>query len=126
MKQGESTNVESTGKIVYVFYPEVYYTFVSELNKNHQDLLRAMQLAQVKLDDGSAFDFLNTFLGTTVTKFMPMELGYGQLLDALRMRSVNGHSQAAIERVAKQFKNHDIFPHRSDPTKPIFSDEPKE
>lgn len=123
MKQGEKTEVFKLGKMDAVLFPEVYFQFVSELHRNHEDIIKAMTLAQVKLADGSAFDFLNMLLGTTVTKQMPMELGYGQLLDALKMRSTSQASQAAIERVAKQFGNHSIFPHRSDPSKPIFPDE---
>lgn len=126
MKQGDETSIWGNGKTAFVLYPEVYYKFVSALHNQHKDILQAMTLAQVKLEDGSAFDFLNTLLGTTVTKIMPMEVGYAQLLDALNMRSTNQASQAAIERVAKQFGNHSLFPHRSDPSKPIFSDEPTE
>lgn len=123
MKQGPETSMWGNGKTVFILFPEVYYLFVSELHKHHEDILRAMVLAQVKLEDGSAFDFLNTVLGTRVVKNMPMEVGYAQLLDALKMRSVTASSQAVIERVATQFKNHSMFPHRSDPSKPIFSDE---
>lgn len=125
MKQGDSTQIISTGKVNFVLYPEIYYKFVSKLHKEHQDILRAMQLAQVSLADGSAIDFLNLLLGTDVTREAPMEIGYAQLFDALNMRSTNGHSQAAVERVAKQFKNHSMFPHRSDPSKPIFEDKGK-
>lgn len=123
MKQGETTEVFSTGKVDFTLYPEIYTKFVSELHNHHQDLLAAMTMAQVQMKDGSAFDFLNTFLGTKVTVDMPMEVGFAQLLDALKMRAINGHSQAAIERVAKQFKNHSLFPARSDPSKPLFPDE---
>lgn len=126
MNQGDETRIFGNGKFVFALYPEVYFKFVSALHNQHQDIMRAMQLAQVTLADGSAIDFLNTLLGTKVTRDMPMEIGYGQLFDALNMRSVNSSSQAAIERVAKQFKNHSMFPHRSDPSKPIFSDEPKQ
>lgn len=122
MKQGDTTLIFSTGKVDYILYPDVYYLFVSELNKHHQDLLTAMAMAQVTLADGSAIDFLNLFLGTNVAKDTPMEVGYSSLLDALKMRAVNGHSQAAVERVAKQFGNHSMFPNRSDPSKPIFDD----
>lgn len=124
MKQGDSTTEWRNGKVVIVLFPEVYYKFVSALNSpRHNDLLRAMALAQVTLADSSAIDFLNTFLGTSVKKHMPMEIAYAQLLDALNMRAENVAGQAAIERVAKQFQNHSMFPHRSDPSKPIFNDE---
>lgn len=123
MKQGDSTRIFSNGKTTYALFPEVYTKFVSCLHREHQDILKAMQLAQVSLADGSAIDFLNLLLGTNVTRDAPMEIGYAQLYDALQMRSSNGHSQAAVERVAKQFKNHSLFPNRSDPSKPIFDDE---
>lgn len=123
MKQGDGTTIWGNDKVKFVLFPQVYTDFVSELFKNHNDIVKAMQLAQVKLDDGSAYDFLNTLLGTKVTREMPMELGFAQLLDALRMRSTTTASQAAIERVAKQFGNHSLFPSRSDPSKPMFPDE---
>lgn len=126
MDQGDETRIFRNGKTVFALFPHVYTEFVSELHRNHQDIIGAMALAQVQLSDGSAFDFLNTLLGTTVTKEMPMEVGYAQLLDALKMRSTSTLSKAAIERVAKQFSNHSMFPHRSDPSKPIFSDEPNQ
>lgn len=125
MKQGDETRIFSTGKVDYILFPEVYYKFVSCLHREHQDILSAMQLAKVSLADGSAIDFLNLLLGTDVTRDAPMEIGYATLYDALKMRSINGHSQAAVERVAKQFKNHSMFPHRSDPSKPLFNDEGK-
>ena len=126
MKQGDGVTYWENGKVIFTLAPEVYFRFVSELHKNHPDLIRAMELAQVKLDDFTAIDFLNTLLGTTIKKETPLEVGYAQLLDALRMRSTNASSQAAIERVAKQFGNASLFPHRSDPTKPIFPDEPNQ
>lgn len=123
MKQGDGTTVWGNGKVVFTLYPQVYSDFVFELHKHHPDLVRAMEMAQVKMDDGSALDFLNTFLGTDVKKETPMEVGFASLLDALKMRSTTAASQAAIERVAKQFQNHSIFPSRSDPSKPLFDDE---
>jgi hypothetical protein len=123
MKQGDGTTVWGNGKIVFVLYPQVYTDFVFELHKHHQDLIRAMELAQVSIQDGSALDFLNTFLGTEVKKDTPMEVGFASLLDALKMRSTTAASQAAMERVAKQFKNHSMFPARSDPSKPLFDDD---
>jgi len=122
LKQGDETTIWGNDIVKFALFPQVYSDFVFELHRHHQDLLQAMTLAQVKLDDGSAYDFLNTLLGTKVTKDMPMELGFAQLLDALRMRSTSTASQAAIERVAKQFSNHSLFPSRSDPTKPLFPD----
>jgi hypothetical protein len=126
MKQSDKTEVYSTGKVDFILFPEVYFRFVSELHKNHDDILRAMVLAKVSLKDDSAFDFLNTFLGTNVNKSMPMEVGYAALLDALNMRVKNTLAATAIEKVAGQFQNHDMFPHRSDPSKPIFPDEPSQ
>jgi len=123
MKQGEKTEIYSTGKVDYILFPEVYYLFVSELHKNHDDILRAMVLAQVKIEDGSAIDFLNTFLGTTVSKETPMELGYASFLDALKMRVQNKASETAIQKVAEQFSDHSLFPSRSDPEKPLFDDD---
>lgn len=123
MKQGEKTEVFSTGKVDFVLYPEVYYLFVAELMKHHDDIMRAMVLAQVKIEDGTAIDFLNHFLGTKVDKTTPMEVGYASFLDALKMRVQNRAADIAIEKVAAQFKDHSLFPSRSDPSKPLFPDE---
>lgn len=123
MKQGEKTQVFSTGKVDFVLYPEVYYLFVTELMKHHDDIMRAMVLAQVKIEDGTAIDFLNHFLGTKVDKTTPMEVGYASFLDALKMRVQNRAADIAIEKVAAQFKDHSLFPSRSDPSKPLFPDE---
>lgn len=123
MKQGDGTTTWGNGKIVYSLFPEVYSKFVFELHKHHKDLVQAMELAQVKLDDGSALQFLNTFLGTDIQSNTPMEVGFASLLDALKLRSVNTSSKIAIERVARQFSNHSMFPGRSYPSKPIFPDE---
>lgn len=123
MKMGDGSTVWGNDKVQFVLYPEVYFKFVVELHKHHQDILRAMVLAQVKWEDGSAMEFLNTFLGTDVKKETPMELGFAQLLDALNMRIQNAASETAIQRVAAQFSNHSLFPSRSDPDKPMFDDE---
>lgn len=123
MKQGDTTSIWGNDRVQFVLYPQIYTDFIFELMKNHGDLVEAMVLAQVRIEDGSALDFLNTFLGTTVTKDMPMEIGYAQLLDALKMRATTAISQAAIARVARQFGNHSLFPARSNPDKPIFDDE---
>lgn len=123
MKQGDTTTVFSTGKVDFVLYPKVYSDFWFEVNRNHQDLMRAMQLAQVKLSDGSVIQFLNTFLGTDVKGTDPMEVGYASFLDALNRRVRNTISENKIKEVASQFSNHSIFPNRSDPEKPMFPDE---
>lgn len=123
MKQGDGITEWDNGKVKFILTPQVYYDFVCELNKNHEDLLRAMTLAQVKLSDYSVFDFLNNLLGTNVKRDTPPEVGFAQLLDALRMRKTNQHSQAAMDKVASQFQNHSMFPSRSDPSKPLFPDE---
>jgi len=75
------------GKYVAIEYPDVYFHFVSKLYREHPDLIQAMQLAQVRMTDGSAIDFLNIVLGTSVKRETPMELGYAELLDAINKRS---------------------------------------
>ena len=124
MPQGERTKVFNFGKLTGHVYPEVYYSFVSELHK-HEDLIRAMALAEVNIKDGSALDFLNTFLGTNVRQSDPMEIGYAVLLDALKMRVRTEQASKDLERVAGSFKSHELasFPAREDPSKPIFPDE---
>lgn len=125
-QQNNGSRSWSDGKIHYQTYPDVYFEFVKTLHKEHKDLLDAMTLAQVKFEDGSAVLFLNTFLGTSVTREMPMDLGFPILLDALNMRVVNKIGESAMKRVAKEFKDHSVFPSRSDPSKPLFPDEPNQ
>lgn len=126
MAQGERTRVFNFGKLTGHLFPEVYFTFVSELYKNHDDLVRAMVLAKVELKDGSALDFLNTVLGTSVKQSDPMELGYATLLDALKMRVKTPQSIKDMERVVTDnFQGHPIFQRSpEDEGKPIFPDEP--
>jgi hypothetical protein len=126
MKQGDSTQVYSTGKTVYTLYPEVYFQFVKALHQKHQDILRAMQLAQVTLQDGTAIDFLNMLLGTNVQKDTPMEIGYATWLDAMNMRIKSDLGAREIEKLASSFKDHSFVPERDDNSKPIFPDEPNQ
>jgi hypothetical protein len=107
--QGDHSREIRFGKFVGHLYPDVYFQFVSKLHKEHPDLLRAMELAQVTIADGSALDFLNLTLGTSIKKETPMELGYAMLLDALSMRKTSQIAQANMDRVAKeQFKDFNI------------------
>lgn len=105
-----------------ILFPEVYFRFVSTLYREHQDLVRAMQLADVKLNDGSALDYLNLMLGTSVNRMTPMEVGYAELLDALNMRIVNKHSESKIQQSVDAFKSHQVF--NSPPDGKIFPDLP--
>jgi hypothetical protein len=124
MKMTDTVSYWGNGKFQAELMPEIYYKFVTELHKNHEDLLRAMTLAQVRLNDWSAFDFLNQFLGTDVKRTDPLELGFARFYDALGMRIKNKSAEIAMDKVARQFENHSIFPTRSDPSKPLFPDEP--
>src|SRR5256886_5380684 len=124
--QGDSTRVIKFGKFTGVLFPEVYFQFVSTLFREHQDLVRGMVLAQVSIRDGSAFDYLNLMLGTNVTRETPMEIGYANLLDALRMRVHTQHSEKEAERVGKElFTEVSLFPFfflfkRRPPIFPLF------
>src|SRR5438477_12801497 len=106
--QGSESRVFKFGKYVGVLYPEVYFQFVSTLYREHQDLVRGMVLARVSMRDGSAFDYLNLMLGTKVSKDTPMEIGYANLLDALKMRVHTEHSEKEAERVGKELFTHNV------------------
>jgi hypothetical protein len=123
LEQGDETRVFSTGKVNFVLYPDIYFKFVKSLHQEHNDILRAMQLAQVSIADGTAFDFLNMLLGTAVSKETPMEIGYATWYDAMNMRVKSRLAEAEMAKVAAQFKDHSMFPARSDPDKPLFDDE---
>lgn len=111
------------GKFTGVLYPEVYFQFVSTLFREHDDLVRGMILAQVNIRDGSALDYLNFMLGTKVTRDTPMEIGYANLLDALKQRVHSKQSEKDAERVAREFfKDTSLGPQRdsSEHGKPLF------
>lgn len=123
MKQGESTLVFSTGKTQFVLYPEVYTQFWFKLNREHQDIIRAMQMAQVTTKDKSVFDFLNRILNVNVTPDMPMEVGYQIYYDALDRRSHSILEKSMIEQEASNISDVDFGAvKRNDPSKPIFQD----
>lgn len=119
----DSSKVIKFGKYIGVLYPDVYYQFVSTLYREHDDLVRGMQLAQVKLADGSALDYLNLMLGTKVSLTTPMEIGYANLLDALNMRVHTKQTEKEAERVGRElFKEVALGPRRDDSEigKPLF------
>jgi len=119
----DSSKVIQFGKYIGVLYPEVYFQFVSTLYREHDDLVRGMQLAQVRLADGSALDYLNLMLGTKVSLTTPMEIGYANLLDALNMRVHTKATEKEAERVARElFKEVSLGPQRnsSEHGKPLF------
>lgn len=121
--QDDKSRIICFGKFVGVMFPEVYFKFVSTLFREHDDLVRGMQLAQVSLRDGSALDYLNIMLGTKVTRDTPMEIGYANLLDALNMRVHTKHSEKEAERVGRElFKEVALGPKRdsSEIGKPLF------
>lgn len=122
----DGTKMFSDGHRLYVIYPDIYYRFVLKLHKEHKDILDAMQLAQVKFEDGSALDFLNLLLGTQVRKDEPMELGFATLYDALERRIVNKHAENAAKKVAAAFKDHTLVSQREDPSQPLFPEEPSQ
>jgi hypothetical protein len=105
-------------------YPEIYYQFVSKLHNEHPDLVRAMELAQVKISDGTAIDFLNIFLGTDVTREDPMEIGYAILYDALSQRISNKLSEVQIQKVVNSIKDHSLTTGHIDG--PLFPQEPNQ
>ncbi len=121
--QQDHSRVISFGKFTGVLYPEVYFQFVSTLFREHDDLVRGMQFAQVRIQDGSALDYLNLMLGTKVTLDTPMEIGYANLLDALKMRVHTKATEKEAERVGRElFKEVSLGPKRdsSEIGKPLF------
>lgn len=119
----DRTKIISTGKVTFIIFPDVYYKFVTTLFRDHDDLVRGMVLAKVKLEDGSALDYLNLMLGTKVNRTTPMEIGYAELLDALNMRVHTKETEKAAERVGRElFKEVTLGPQRdsSEHGKPLF------
>lgn len=100
--ENDRTRVIKFGKMTGVLFPEVYVKFVSTLHREHPDLIAAMQLAQVSLQDGTAIGFLREVLALTPEQLsanMPMEVGYSILLDAINKRSA---SRIVSETIAKE------------------------
>lgn len=98
----DGTKIIKFGKMTGVLFPEVYTKFVSTLHSEHPDLIAAMQLAQVSLADGTAIGFLREVLALTPEQLsanMPMEIGYGILLDAINKRASN---RIVADAVAKE------------------------
>lgn len=87
------------GKMVFHKYPEEYTVFVTELIKNHPELCRAMEMANCRIEDGTAFDYLNQVLDTKVTKDMPMTEGYSILYYALLRRTSNLKLNQVADRI---------------------------
>lgn len=126
MKLGETVSEWGNGKFKAELMPQVYFDFVSELHKDHQDLLSAMAMAQVKLSDWSAFEFLNQFLNVDVPRDMPLEKGFGIYLVAIRGRASSRAAEREMAKVASQYKTADLFPNiKRDRTKPLFEDTDK-
>lgn len=127
----DSSKVIKFGKYIGVLYPDVYFQFVSTLYREHDDLVRGMQLAKVRLADGSALDYLNLMLGTKVSLTTPMEIGYANLLDALNMRVHTKQTEKEAERVGRDLFKETILGPQRDPSehgKPLFPqwDDPDE
>ena len=80
------TKVVKFGKYVGTLYPEIYQQFVFKLHKEHPDLMSAMVMAQVNLEDGSAVGFLAKILGVDILSDMTMEVGFGILYAGLEKR----------------------------------------
>lgn len=123
LEDKDGTKVIRFGKMVGFMYPDVYFEFVSLLHREHPDLVRAMQFAQVKLDDGSARDFLNTIFETEVTSSMPMEEGFKIFYYKLQQRRTSQLAQEKIEKTANdRFQQEHKFRYRpeEDAGKPLF------
>lgn len=97
--------IDIGGGNIGILFPDVYFRFVSELYKKHPDLIKGMELSQVRLQDGSALDWLNFMLGTDVKREDPMEIGYAKLLDALHQRISNVISDSKIRDLVAQHKD---------------------
>lgn len=102
-EEKDGTKVIQFGKYVGFLMPDIYFQFVSKLHREHPDLIKAMTFAKVKLEDGSARDYLNQVFGTEVTKETPMEDGYKVFYNALDRRRDNIIAQNKIAETAAEF-----------------------
>lgn len=98
----EGTRVIKFGNFTGVIFPEIYQQFVFKLHKEHPDLIAAMQMAQVKLEDGSAVGFLAKVLNCEkeVLKDMTMEVGFAILYEALKKRTSSRIIEKAVLAIA--------------------------
>src|SRR5258706_14081754 len=99
--QQDHSRVISFGKFTGVLYPEVYFQFVSTLFREHDDLVRGMQFAQVRFQDGSALDYVILMLGINVTRDTQMEIAYANLLNALKMGVHTNATEKEVEKVGR-------------------------
>lgn len=123
IKQGLLTQEIQFGKFTGILYPESYYFLICELNKHHADIMQAMCLAQVKIEDGGVRDFLNHFFNSSVPANAPMEEGYEYFyFKLLQRRNALSESKKALVIVDKYFKETPgpLYRSEADAGKPLF------
>lgn len=110
------------GKFTGVFFPEIYFKFVTTLMREHSDIVDAMVLAKLNIQDKSAIDYFNQILGTNVIKEMPMEVGYKILYAGLQRRAATKIMNKKFATVAKNSNIPIDFKYRSEEHshKPLF------
>lgn len=91
------SKVYQQGKFVVVERPEIYFQFVKKLMTEHKDILSALNMANLSLDDGSALSYLNTILGTDVKAHADMGSGYQVWYDALVRRTEREHLKSLAD-----------------------------
>lgn len=98
LTQADGSKIIKFGKVTGVLFPEIYAKMVFKLHKEHPDLIAAMQIAQVTLEDGSAWQFLAHVLDVDINPMMTMEVGFTILYNGLEKRS----GSRALEGIAKE------------------------
>lgn len=123
-KPQDGTTIIKFGKFTGTLFPEVYQKFVFKLHREHPDLISAMQIAQVKLEDGSAWQFLAHVLEVELLQDMTMEVGFGILYAALEkregQRTLAGIAKAAAEGIIHDKTTVGKFRSNEDTGKPLF------
>ena len=94
----DGTKILKWGKFTGVLFPEVYAQVVFKLHRQHPDLIAAMQVAQVKLEDGSAWQFLAHVLDIEINPMMTMEVGFTLIYNALEKRQ----GSRALDGIVKE------------------------
>jgi len=101
LQEEDKSKIIKFGTWTGVLFPEIYFQFISKLNKEHPDLLAALALAQVSFQDGTAVAFLKEIFNIPneeLSPDMPMEKGYAILYAHLEKRQGSRY----LDKVAQE------------------------
>lgn len=81
------SKVYQQGKFTVIEFPEIWQEMVLKFYKKHPDLVQAAELAEVSVNDGSFYIWLNMILSLNIQRTMAMDDGCRLIMDALDKRT---------------------------------------